>query len=428
MLLKFEPARLKRNRYVFLSKSVPIHTDMGDTIRFPCIAFCDRETGAPVAYPHFEKWIFDLMRAELRKTGTLRKQAFHICEFLNFILWETECSRIEDVNISMLRDFLVSYRTTDDEEDRDPRDWEACIADVYSFLELYHRSVSDTAYDPAELIHEHMAKHPNSRRRVIEREYSKLSVSPPVRKMKKNRVLIHDYLDLLLLEAKKHDPMIELGLELQSYAGLRCGEVVNLTTTSFSFGRAWGRVNRIQIDLTEDASFAREWKGRTEFGRIKRKRTQLVYDKFVEQVFHSYEQHEAIRSEVSKTNSTNAIFLNRSGMPLTVDAYKTRVKKLFYERFLPALIVSCDADGSWPANAPYIEAYEQDYPGAHMLRHWFTMYLLTKAKLTTDEIAKWRGDATIEAMNDYIHINTDLIKMYQASVYSIQRSMLKDIM
>lgn len=66
--------------------------------------------------------------------------------------------------------------------------------------------------------------------------------------------------------------------------------------------------------------------------------------------------------------------------------------------------------------------------GAHMFRHWFTMYLLTKARLTSGEIMKWRGDSSQESMNDYIHENADLIEIFRESSYTFQSQILEDIL
>ena len=77
-------------------------------------------------------------------------------------------------------------------------------------------------------------------------------------------------------------------------------------------------------------------------------------------------------------------------------------------------------------NAPYIDAYERNYPGAHMLRHWYTMYLLQHTDLTADEVSKWRGDSSTESMREYIHANADLIHTYKCSVFAFQRWVLEE--
>ena len=84
--------------------------------------------------------------------------------------------------------------------------------------------------------------------------------------------------------------------------------------------------------------------------------------------------------------------------------------------------------GTWTENAPYIEAYQEEYPGAHMFRHWFTMYLVTKTNLSCEEIAKWRGDSSIESMMSYIHVNAEMLTLYKDSSYKFQKSLWEEIL
>ena len=122
------------------------------------------------------------------------------------------------------------------------------------------------------------------------------------------------------------------------------------------------------------------------------------------------------------------VFVNKKNGPMSVDTYKGRVKKLFYEHFLPDLRKASEQTGNWATDAPYIEAFEEDYPGAHAFRHWFTMYLFQKAKLTTDEISKWRGDSSRESMLTYIHVNADMLASFETTTHTFQRTLLEEIL
>ena len=113
---------------------------------------------------------------------------------------------------------------------------------------------------------------------------------------------------------------------------------------------------------------------------------------------------------------------------MSVDTYKGRVKKLFYEHFLPDLKKASEQMGTWAIDAPYIEAFEEDYPGAHAFRHWFTMYLFQRAQLTHDEISKWRGDKSRESMLTYIHVNADMLESFKMSAHTFQRSWLEEVL
>ena len=234
---------------------------------------------------------------------------------------------------------------------------------------------------------------------------------------------------MFLYEAKKYEPDIALGIALGAYAGLREGEVVNVTCGGLqTLRKGFGMVSGIEIDLTDKAPYFKNWSKKTDPGTIKKNRTQKVYNDFISDISDLYEYHITLMESRGFDTSKDApLFVNRQGNPMTVQTYSDRVKKLFYERFLPHLKRTCELQGTYVDNAAFIEAYEMEYPGAHMFRHWFTMYLLTKARLTSGEIMKWRGDSSQESMNDYIHENADLIEIFRESSYIFQSQILDDI-
>lgn len=390
--------------------------------QFPCIGLFDDNTGILLGVPLFERWLFQLNKAELLEYQTLRKKSYHLCCFLNFLLRNTSCNKISDITLNDLRQFLIAYKVTDDGDPRDPSGWNKCISDIYDFLRNYHSSHKTLSFHFRidDIITAVSIKNANTRRTSVMTQYHKLSVKPPKKSNKKYRFLPYGYFDLFLRECQKYEPMIALGVALQAYAGLREGEIVNITYDNIllNYG-GFGCLSSIDIDINNDSTFVQS----ENFGHIKKYRTQRVYTDFTEYVFILYKQHESLYS-----NGTSAVFLNAYGRPMGVQTYTTKVKSVFYDHFLPDLKKICQAENTWAKHAPYIEQYESAYPGGHMFRHWFTMYLLTKTSLTREEISKWRGDSCIESMDDYVHINGDIINWYKKSVYRFQERILEEIL
>ena len=297
---------------------------------------------------------------------------------------------------------------------------------------MYHEYNQDTLpfhYTGDELRTAIVLRDEQSHRKVAMVYPASLHLKAPRTTHKKNRILVDGYLDLLLYEAKKYEPDIALGIALGAYAGLREGEVVNV-----SFGavrticRGFGIISGVEIDLTDDAPFFKKWDGRTDPGSIKKYRKQRVYPDFVPAVIALFDDHTvSMAARGCSTGKDSPVFVNRQGSPMTVKTYTERVKSLFYQRFLPALHSTCEQQGTFAENAAFIDTYEAEYPGAHMFRHWFTMYLLTKAGLTSGEIMKWRGDSSQESMNDYIHENADMIRLFRETSYTFQEQILEAI-
>ena len=432
-VLTFKSRAPDRNGFIFISRGVKMHTAEGESLTFPCIGLYDRETGISICFPGFERWLFRIEKTELKRSETLRKKSGNFCSFLNWFLWNTCHDRLCEVTVSDLRSFMISFREKENGEPRSPSEWERGVSDVFDFLIAYHQQNSGNlpfAYSPDLLREKYEVRNGRNGRRVIVTHMNRFSVKPPMKRSRKYRLLLFGHLEMLLYEAKKYDPMLVLGIMLQSYAGLREGEVVNLTRRSLRRVYAgFGRIGKITIDLTDEPKFSKRHQGRKEFGKIKVYRTQEVFPDFISEIVMEMDRHDALLDSLGILDEPDApLFANVWKKPMTVKTYSERVRKLFLYRFVPDLKRISENQATWAENAPYVEAYESSYPGAHMFRHWFTMYLLQYARLSSDEISKWRGDSSIESMQDYVHVNSEFIRVFRESAFAFQRSVLEEIL
>lgn len=432
-IIQFQTPSERRSEFIFRVKKHRITTSEDKQLDFPTIVLYHRETGVPVGYPGFERWLYEMNRVESMHSETLYKKAVYLCSFLNYILWHTTCDSISDVSLNTLRNFFVDFKENADGGPRDPQEWTRGIDFVTKFMNNYvnyNQDVMDFKMTSEDLITPVEIRIKDGRRTVVYDRGNKLFVKPPKKMKKKYRLLLHNHLDLLLYEAKKWDPMLVPAIMEQAYAGLREGEVVNTSVSNIRrvYGK-FARIREIVIDLEQPAEFARKWEGKSEFGSIKVPREQRVYPTFIESITKALDEHEQFLHTLGyELNEGDPLYYNEWGKPMSVSTYTGRLKKLFYEHFLPDLRRLCEAQGVWAENAPYIEAYEKEYPGAHMLRHWFTMYLLQYTTLKSEEISHWRGDSDIKSMKDYIHVNSDFIKVYREAVFTMQGELLEEIL
>lgn len=421
-----------RNDYIY--KNIPYEhkTSNGNVIMMPCIALCEKETGIPIGFPNYERWYLRLVECEGQASSTLKKRADAVCCFLNFMLQETNADALHEITVSDLRGFLSSYKTLNDGTPRNHDSWRRGIDIVYSFLDNYWLHNKDNlvfGYTHDDLYRPHPT---TGYKRYAGSAYTtnKFGITPPAPSDTRNRYLVEGYLPILLIEAQKYDRMIALGIALQAYAGLREGEIVNLTRSSIKREtNAYGRVTRIQIDLKHNADFSIERTGKSQFGSIKVKRKQEVYPTFNDDIDRLLNEHEnALESAGFKYKKDAPLFVNKQGNPMSVTTYCQRLESLFMKRFLPALERVAEVTGEWEEYAPYIEAYSERYPGAHMLRHFFTMYLLTRTGLSAPEISRWRGDSSLESMTAYVHLHGQMISQFKNCANHLQIALVKDIL
>lgn len=410
---------------VFKNRPVLLRGEDGNLKKYPCIVLYEKETDIPVYYTGLERYLCPLNKGEMLEERTLSIRAYAVCHFLNFLLQNTNLRALHECSLDTLRAFLKSMRKKPNGASYNKDTWMRYGDYLTDFLILYyesHREELPFQYSGGELKSAPIPRNERGRTSGNIVRYAPLHIAAPKTTHKKNRILVNGYLELLLYEAKKYDPDIVLGIALGAYAGLREGEVVNVSYGSVKILRkGFGAVAGIEIDLTETAPFFLGWEGKTNPGAIKKNRRQRVYPDFATDVSLLYEQHKASMEERGADTGPDApVFINKHGSPMTVQTYSGRVKSLFYQRFLPTLKLVCERQGTYGDNAAFIDAYTEEYPGAHMFRHWFTMYLLTKAGLTSGEIMKWRGDSSQESMNDYIHENADMIRLFRDTSYTFQ--------
>lgn len=432
-VIRFPNSDIKeyRQKCCFMNRAVQVEGEDGELQKYPCIVLYDEETDIPILYTGLERYICHLVKSELLNGKTLSAKAYAICHFLNYILKETDINSLHECTLEAIRGFLKSMKTQDDGTEYNRSTWTRYRDYVMDFLLMYYTYNSDTLsfqYKGEELKSFIVVKDEKHHRKATIVRNAPLHISAPKTTHKKNRILVGRYLDLLLYEAKKYEPDVALGIALGAYAGLREGEVVNVTCGRIKADRKkFGMISRLEIDLTDKAPYFQNWNKKTDPGAIKKNRVQKVYDDFIPEVSDLYDYHIALmKSRGFDTSKDAPLFVNKQGNPMTVQTYSDRIKKLFYERFLPSLKITCERQGIYADNAAFIEAYEIEYPGAHMFRHWFSMYLFSKG-MKKEEIAKLRGDSDPKSFYDYIHDNPDLVEIFKESSYIFQSQILEDI-
>ena len=427
-----KPPDKMRKECIFKNRPVQVLGESGRLELYPCIVLYESETDIPIFYTGLERYLCHLGKSQLLDSKTLSMRAYVVCHFLNYILWETNICMLHECTLKTIREYLKTSRKKANGDSYKKETWYRNRNFLTDFLILYYeynKECLSFKYSSNDLRSVLIVNDYDKRKKVVMKYQSSLYLKGPKTTHKKNRILVDGYLDFLLYEAKKYEPGIAFGIALGAYAGLREGEVVNISFGSIRLiHRGFGIVSGMEIDLTKDATFFENWRGKTDPGSIKKYRKQQVYYDFLSTAINLFDQHVAYMIAKGYPTDKNApLFVNRQGNPMSVQTYSERVKNLFYQRFIPALTNTCIQNGTYMDNAAFIDAYKIEYPGAHMFRHWFTMYLLTKAGLTSGEIMKWRGDSCQDSMNAYIHENSDIIRLFRETSYTFQEQLLEKI-
>ena len=221
-----------RKKCCFMNRAVQVAGEDGELHKYPCIVLYEEETGIPIFYTGLERYLCQLVKSEILNGKTLAAKAYAVCHLLNYILKETDINSVHECTLETVRNFLKFRKTQDNGTEYNKGTWLRYRDYVVDFLLMYYdynRDKLPFQYIGEELKSLTIVKDEGSHKKATIVHNVSLHISAPKTTHKKNRILVDGYLDLLLYEAKKYEPDIAIGIALGAYAGLREGEVVNVT-------------------------------------------------------------------------------------------------------------------------------------------------------------------------------------------------------
>ncbi|MGN0315688.1 MAG: tyrosine-type recombinase/integrase [Fusicatenibacter sp.] len=402
---------------------------------FPSIYVFNTETGEQIGHTGLELYLIHHIRSS-NTLSTITTAAKYWVKFLNYILHYESITGLEQVDKQILKRYADYIKLKEqgqakyEGEEIAPDSWHRQLNEVKNCLEEYYNFNHEKAgfsYTPDSLMKSREVY--DKRTGKIEKKQFTDWSEPTKPKERKIRYLPESYLELWLYEIRIHAPHLFLPTLLQAYSGLREGELVNLTWNRLHIPEGCGE---IKIDLSETADHVAEHKGKTPIGHIKKFKSRTVYPSFKNEVRDAYKEH-LIRVELQlrktgkKIDPKGPIFFSKTGRPLTTDSYDKETKKIFREHFVPDLKNYCLATGQYETQKALIDAYETEFFGNHVLRHWFSMYLKVHEKLDDNQVAAWRGDENLMSYKTYMHKNHDILENFDKVVFRFQIDMFEAI-
>lgn len=188
-----------------------------------------------------------------------------------------------------------------------------------------------------------------------------------------------------------HYPHLKLALCLQAFAGLRRGEVCNVSKNNINFRMFGEDLGWFTIDLREKVQLRTDAKN---VGGIKKRRIQPIHPVFLKFFQEVYDQHLKLIEHID--NPFGAIFLNRDGEAMLDSSYET-----FFKNIVDLVLDRLCKRGDFKS-ASEAKLLMSGRIGTHILRHFFTQFI---AELETTrspiEVAYWRGDSSLDSAIAY---------------------------
>jgi len=404
----------------------------------PFIVLVDNKTNLTICYTRFEEYLTktrnkNTRNKNTRKEKTLRDMAYNVCSMLNYFFIDTNSiNDITELTIKMLENYFNWYSLRIINGRRIARDTVVgSMEDVTYFLVAYINTFlkeSNFQINSDELF-------VNTTQfvdgKVLTLKIPNLGVKLPPKTRNDWRHFPHTYLNNLLLVARRFKPWLELPIASEAFTGSREGEVCNYTMGSFYFAPdSLGIEGDITIDLTEDAVFP-DYPD-IKIGSIKKYRKVTVLEEYKEEykkiynryLFNLEERLKHKEKGIRLGNKSEPFFYNSQGKPLTAAAYQSALRDLFYNYFIPEMEKQIGCRENYVDRA-YIKRWKKRYPGAHCLRHWFTMEMVILG-YSPEKIQSMRGDSSIETANIYIHLE-GLKKRHEETIFKFQEGIVTNL-
>ena len=202
-------------------------------------------------------------------------------------------------------------------------------------------------------------------------------------------------LDLFRMILRTYDiyyPHLTLAICFQAFAGLRAGEVCNISKSKLNYSKIGDEFNYFTIDLTKKIQMRNDM---VDVGSIKKPRIQPIHPVFLKTFKIVYDKHMKMIKNID--NDFGALFMNRYGEAITYESYH----KIF-DNVIEKVKIQLSKDGSFNSMSE-LNILMSGQIGTHVFRHFFTQFIakLEQTK-SSAEIAYWRGDRSLDSSVTYL--------------------------
>ncbi|MGG1215386.1 hypothetical protein ABHM93_03100 [Micromonospora provocatoris] len=202
---------------------------------------------------------------------------------------------------------------------------------------------------------------------------------------------------------------LKLAFCLQAFAGLRGGEVCNVSLDKLQYSYTYHELCYFSVDLREKTRLRKDYKS---VGGIKKPRIQAVHPIFLPYFKTVFDEH--LKLIKDSENLFGAIFLNREQEAMMESSYNFHFKNII-DILIKRLIERGDSSSIG-------EAYNlmSGKINKHVFRHFYTQTIV-ETEITPNQLAYWRGDSSIDSSITYLTQNPEIdnkIKIIQQSIYN----------
>lgn len=386
-------------------------TENEERLKFCFIVLAD-DDGIITKWTDFHKYAASgRLRSSSGDTAYRYRYAVRLLNYCFF--QEYHIRRLADMTAEMVKQFLTRFAMCtlpgDDQNTcRSRNTVTACINSIIDFVTNLKADHPGCAMDLKRL---YRTKEKFNRKKGRYEDIKVLDFDIQYRNSKKQEIfrdMPEKVFEIVFNEIYANHKDILMLVALQAFAGLRPSEACNVRRIDSKLGPGLtfeyvdGRINNVYIDLTRELNLRSDFKP---VGKIKKERTQKVYDKYLQVFVQCYEEYMRYMEGRKYENQYGALTVNLQGKAMTYHSYRQKFQQAVSD-CIPRMLSSDDAE-----TVLYGNLLLENSVAPHIFRHWFTVRLVLDG-LDASQIMYWRGDKSIESSLTYLQNKGDLEKEF----------------
>lgn len=333
---------------------------------------------------------------------------------LNYCFFqEYHIRRLSDMTAEMVKKFLACFAmcTLPGDTQKTHREKNTVIGCINAILDFVTNLKADHPESAMDLSRLYRTKEKFDKKKGRFANIKVLDFDIQYRNSKKKemfRDMPEKVFEIVFNEIYSNHKDILMLVALQAFAGLRPSEACNVRRVDSALGPGItfeyveGHINNVYVDLTRELNLRSDFKA---VGKIKKERTQKVYDKFLQVFLECYEEYMRYMEGRKYESQYGALTVNLQGKAMTYYSYRQKFKQAVSD-CIPRMLSSDDAE-----TVLYGNLLLENSVAPHIFRHWFTVNLVLDG-LDASQVMYWRGDKSIESSLTYLQNKGDLDKEF----------------
>ena len=344
-----------------------------------------------------------------------KQRTKNIVKLLNYVFFEKyHIHKLEDINIQMVQRYLNEYGmcnlpNDDDLTHRKQSTVDVCITHIIDFLvEFIRDKNSGCKFKEKELyrVEKVWSKH---RMTFVERKVPTFTINTANEYDDKIfRDIPTDAFAIIMNNIYFNHPRILMLAANSAFAGCRPSESCNIRREDSKLGPGImieyidDKVENITLDLRYELNLRSDG---VVVGRIKKHRLQKVYHGLMSNWIECYNRYNKFNEGRKYEAEYGPLTTNNVGMAMTYQTYYDEFRSAVKE-VIPEMLADDNPEVVFYGN---LLATHRISP--HILRHWFTVYLVLNGAELND-LMYWRGDRTPESSEVYLNNKSDIVKKH----------------